>query len=157
MIGIYRIRRKETGKCYIGKSKNINKRWECHLNQLNANVHHNLHLQHSWAKNGKDAFEFEIIEECSLEELDAREEHWIGKEGYYNHADNSDRFIFRKMPTIDGATKNGYKFNDLISEGVLIANYDNLTVIGKKPVTSINNKKSSFWWEVQKMLEEDNL
>ena len=34
MIGIYRIKNKINDKCYYGSSKNIEKRWKTHLNQL---------------------------------------------------------------------------------------------------------------------------
>ena len=53
MIGIYYV-----------SSKNIEKRWRTHLNNLKNGKHHNVHLQRSWDKYGEDNFVFELVEEC---------------------------------------------------------------------------------------------
>ncbi len=39
MIGVYRIKNKINKKCYYGSSKNIEKRWKTHLNQLKNKKH----------------------------------------------------------------------------------------------------------------------
>lgn len=73
MIGIYGYRNKSNGKWYIGQSINITKRkWE-HLSQPSNSSPFDLLLQ----KEGKDAFDFIILEECEREELDEKEKHWI--------------------------------------------------------------------------------
>ena len=64
MIGIYRIKNLKNKKCYYGSSKNIEKRWRTHLNNLKNGKHHNDHLQRSWDKYGEDNFVFELVEEC---------------------------------------------------------------------------------------------
>jgi len=64
MIGIYRIKNLKNKKCYYGSSKNIEKRWRTHLNNLKNGKHHNTHLQRSWDKYGEDNFVFELVEEC---------------------------------------------------------------------------------------------
>jgi group I intron endonuclease len=64
MIGIYRIKNLKNKKCYYGSSKNIEKRWRTHLNNLKNGKHHNAHLQRSWDKYGEDNFVFELVEEC---------------------------------------------------------------------------------------------
>jgi group I intron endonuclease len=64
MIGIYRIKNLKNKKCYYGSSKNIEKRWRTHLNNLKNGKHHNVHLQRSWDKYGEDNFVFELVEEC---------------------------------------------------------------------------------------------
>jgi group I intron endonuclease len=65
MIGIYRIKNLKNKKCYYGSSKNIEKRWRTHLNNLKNGKHHNDHLQRSWDKYGEDNFVFELVEECN--------------------------------------------------------------------------------------------
>lgn len=65
MIGIYRIKNLKNKKCYYGSSKNIEKRWRTHLNNLKNGKHHNIHLQRSWDKYGEDNFVFELVEECN--------------------------------------------------------------------------------------------
>jgi group I intron endonuclease len=64
MIGIYRIKNLKNKKCYYGSSKNIEKRWRTHLNNLKNGKHHNDHLQRSWDKYGDNNFVFELVEEC---------------------------------------------------------------------------------------------
>jgi group I intron endonuclease len=65
MIGIYRIKNLKNKKCYYGSSKNIEKRWRTHSNNLKNGKHHNIHLQRSWDKYGEDNFVFELVEECN--------------------------------------------------------------------------------------------
>ena len=52
MIGIYRIKNLVNEKCYYGSSKNIEKRWKTHLNQLRNKKHINSILQRAWNKYG---------------------------------------------------------------------------------------------------------
>jgi len=65
MVGIYKIENIINKKCYYGSSKNIEKRWSCHKNDLNKNKHDNSYLQRAWNKYGKENFIFEIVELCS--------------------------------------------------------------------------------------------
>lgn len=60
--GIYKIVHRESGKFYIGSTKNFKSRWEKHKYALNANTHVNCHLQNAWNKYGESAFDFMIIE-----------------------------------------------------------------------------------------------
>ncbi len=70
-IGIYKII-SPTGKIYIGQSINIEKRWEGHK------IHNGIgpQLKNSYIKYGFESHEKEIIEECSLEQLNGREIYW---------------------------------------------------------------------------------
>ena len=78
MTGIYKIENKINGKVYIGKSKNIKKRWTGHICELNKNYHHNIHLQSAWNKYGEDNFIFEVLEECTEDVLSEKEIYYIG-------------------------------------------------------------------------------
>ena len=88
MIGIYKIENKINGKVYIGQSKSVEYRWWRHKKNLNANKHENQYLQNSWNKNGEDAFDFVLIEECLEEELNDKEIYWIQKYDSYNNGYN---------------------------------------------------------------------
>lgn len=60
--GIYRIVHIESGRCYIGRSGDIAKRWDAHIRDLTASTdHHSAYLQHAWNKYGANAFRFEVV------------------------------------------------------------------------------------------------
>lgn len=75
MIGIYKITKKSNGKTYIGQSNDIERRFQEHKYKTDIPI--DLAIQ----KYGSDAFTFEVLEECSLDQLDEREIYWIN---YYN-------------------------------------------------------------------------
>ena len=75
MIGIYKITKKENGKSYIGQSNDIERRIKEHQYKTD------LAIELAIRKYGIDAFSYEVLEQCSLEELDAKEIYWIQ---YYN-------------------------------------------------------------------------
>lgn len=76
--GIYIILNTKNGKVYIGQTVDIKARWYEHKRQLNNNFHFNAHLQAAWNKYGAKAFRFQVLEYCTVEQLNAREEHFIG-------------------------------------------------------------------------------
>lgn len=78
MIGIYKITKKENGKCYIGQSNNCERRFKEHQTKGSSS---RIPVDIAIQKYGKDAFTYEIIEECSIEELNQKEQYWIK---YYN-------------------------------------------------------------------------
>ena len=79
--GIYKIENKNTGKVYIGKSKDIYKRWKEHRAMLEKGIHHSVKLQRSYNKTkDKTIFEYSILEEVQDEsKLTEREDHYINK------------------------------------------------------------------------------
>lgn len=93
--GIYYIENQINNKKYIGQSNNIKDRWRRHISELNKNKHHNDYLQKSWNKYGENNFVFEIIEYCSIENLDDREQYWID---FYN---TMDRGFGYNLKTVD--------------------------------------------------------
>jgi len=60
--GVYQIINLVNGKCYIGSSVNIKKRWAEHIANLQRGTHHCQHLQRAWNKYGESNFDFEMIE-----------------------------------------------------------------------------------------------
>ena len=79
MIGIYKITNMINGKSYIGQSTDINRRWKREKDDsINTNSHsYDYPLMKAFRKYGIDNFNFEIIEECKIEELNQREMYWI--------------------------------------------------------------------------------
>ncbi len=78
MIGIYKIQNKVDNKIYVGQSVNIEDRWRHHLKDAGNDNNYFHNALHSY---GKENFDFQVLEECSIEELDSRECYWIN---YYN-------------------------------------------------------------------------
>jgi group I intron endonuclease len=83
MVGIYKIT-SPSNKIYIGQSVDINRRWAEYKN-MRCNTQPKL--KRSFEKYGVDKHIFEIIEECSKDQLNEREIYWgkhynvLGKEG----------------------------------------------------------------------------
>lgn len=76
--GIYAIVNKVNGKRYVGSAVNLAARWRFHRSMLAAGKHHSRKLQNSWAKHGRDCFEFYVIEHVSVKQmLIPREQVWI--------------------------------------------------------------------------------
>ena len=76
-IGIYKITNKNNGKFYIGSSKQIQRRWWEHQNDLNKNQHVNWKLQDAWNQSGASGFEFVIIENVDESQLLVREQFYL--------------------------------------------------------------------------------
>ena len=83
MIGIYKVTNKVNNKSYIGQSIDILRRFkEHHTNPFEENNPANKSIFYqAIRKYGIENFSFEILEECSIEELNEKEEYWIK---YYN-------------------------------------------------------------------------
>ena len=77
---LYEIKNTINGKRYIGRTCNIEQRWNRHRNDLNNGRHHSIYLQRAWDKYGEENFEFNIIDTCeTLEEIKSLEESYINE------------------------------------------------------------------------------
>lgn len=76
MIGIYKIT-SPTSRIYIGQSNNIKRRLKEYLDLKNSKKQ--IRLYRSFKKYGINNHIFEIIEECSFEELNERERYYQDK------------------------------------------------------------------------------
>lgn len=78
MIGIYKITEKNNPTIfYIGKSNDIQRRFNEHIQKTYKQSR--IPFDDYITKKGKDAFDFEILELCSIEELSEKEKYWIDK------------------------------------------------------------------------------
>ncbi len=82
MIGIYKITKISTGKSYIGQSNDIERRFKEHQTKGKTS---RIPVDIAIKKYGINAFTYEILEECSLNKLNEKEEYWIK---YYNTVQN---------------------------------------------------------------------
>lgn len=83
--GIYKITNKINQKSYIGKSTNIEERWNYHKTHFNYEKEYDKPLYKAFRKYGLENFIFEIIEILTeteyQEKINQRESYWIE---YYN-------------------------------------------------------------------------
>jgi len=74
--GVYKISF-GAGKYYIGSAIKLKSRNSAHKNTLKRGVSNCLKLQRAYNKYGKDLYQFEVIEFCSVDDLRIREKYWI--------------------------------------------------------------------------------
>lgn len=81
LIGIYKITNKINGKSYIGQSIDIVQRWRSHRIKAYNTAEYNYPLYRAIRKYGIENFTFEVIQECSKEQLNELEQYYIN---YFN-------------------------------------------------------------------------
>jgi group I intron endonuclease len=89
---IYKHTNKNDGSIYIGYSTySMEERWKEHLRDSHCVNHksYNTHFYNAIRKYGPDAFEHEVLEECSDELLDERETFWVE---YHNTYEDRDHY-----------------------------------------------------------------
>lgn len=75
--GIYKITNLENGMCYVGQSVNLIERWRQHIKRgIGAETPTRNKLYPAMLAIGVENFTFEVIEECSKDQLDEREDYW---------------------------------------------------------------------------------
>lgn len=135
ICGVYKIENLHNHKCYIGQSTNIYKRWNAHKNSIE-----DYPLYRAFRKYGIESFSFEIIEECTSQLLNEREQYWINHFDSYNNGYNQiDGLYSRIQPDwLDSAIAD-------LQEGLLtnieIANKYNVC---ENTIVSLNTGKSWF-------------
>lgn len=73
--GVYRIRNRQTGECYVGSAAKLNVRESGHWSMLRLGTHKNAKLTAAHAAG--QGLAFEVLERCPVAELLERENHWI--------------------------------------------------------------------------------
>jgi len=76
--GIYKITNQETGECYIGQAKLLNKRWQEHCKcGLGIDTPPGNKLYKAMLEYGLENFSFEVLEFCTAAELNEKEHYYI--------------------------------------------------------------------------------
>ena len=101
---LYEIKNKINDKRYIGQSIKVRSRLLHHINLLNKNEHPNKHLQNSWNHHGAECFTFKVLEYCTIEDLDKKEDYYIAK-----YKSNNSQFGFNYR--VDNKTNRGLKWS----------------------------------------------
>lgn len=130
IIGIYCIRNLINNKVYIGQSLNIKQRIRQHKSQLNLNKHTNSYLQRSCNKYGLSNFEFIIVKECTIDEIDKFEKYYIDK------YDSINKLYGYNL-------ESGGNLNKIISDEA--KNNLSKSHLGIKPSNNTKQKMSDTW------------
>jgi group I intron endonuclease len=89
MKGIYRIVNRKNNKCYVGRTINFSQRKRGHFNLLKNGKHYSAAMQKDFVA---EDFYFEILENCSDEDLIKLEEFYIEK---YNSVINGYNLLYK--------------------------------------------------------------
>lgn len=74
---IYIIQNTKTKHVYIGQAQDVRARWIAHKSSLRLGKHGNVHLQRAWNKYGENVFKFSVLEYCTVDQLNEREQHYL--------------------------------------------------------------------------------
>ena len=86
--GVYSITNTVTGKRYIGSTTKFSKRWREHKRNLTLKIHHSVKLQNSWNKHGEAVFKFEVLIECTPDDMLKYEQEYINQFDAVNNGYN---------------------------------------------------------------------
>lgn len=140
MIGIYGIHNTVNGKWYVGQSNNIRKRNLYELRNLRNGVFHydnsNHHIVDAWQKYGENAFEWVVLEECTIEQLDEREIFWIEKKDSYRNGYNQ---------TLGGGGSRGVVVSDETRRKMSLSSSGEKHPLWGKHRTAETKRKLSLW------------
>lgn len=91
--GIYKITNTINNKVYIGQSKNIYRRLTKHLSIARNGKYNHLHLYRAISKYGIGNFYVEVLEKCTVKDLDKLEYEYIQKYNSVNKGYNMTLYI----------------------------------------------------------------
>ena len=80
--------------CYIGQARDIKERWREHLKHgLGIDTPAGNRLYRDMNKYGIESFTFELLEECSINELNEKEKYYIELYNSYDAGYNNNKGI----------------------------------------------------------------
>lgn len=132
MIGIYSITCTATKECYIGQSIRIKTRWKEHQSALKCNKHYNYKLQEAYNQYGEINFVYKVLELCSKNELNNKEQYYIklynSFNNGYNLTEGGEDYKGVNNPMYGKSGKLSPRFKDIIyqldQKGNIIATYE---------------------------------
>lgn len=130
IIGIYKITNIENNKSYVGSSLDIIDRWYQHKASLLHKRHHSIKLQRAFNKYGENKFRYDIIEECNIDSLITREQHYIDLFDSYKNGYNS---------TPNAGNNLGMKHSDETKDKLRQLSTGNKNMLGKKHTEETKN------------------
>ena len=101
-VGIYSITNKINLHQYVGQSRNIEKRWQSHIeaSKNKSNRGYDYPLYRGFRKYGINNFDFSVLEKCEINELNEKEKFWISKlSPVYNQTAGGDYTVVPKKLT----------------------------------------------------------
>lgn len=151
MIGIYKIENTSNGKCYIGQSVNIESRWTYHRYHLAKGDHINTHLQRAYNKS-PESFEYEVLEECEIEQLNALEQFYI-----WLFNSTSNKFGYN----LDTGGKSGRRLSDETKAKISAWLIENAPMRGRRQTeeakAKISEKKRNPSEETRRKMSESHM
>ena len=131
--GIYLIRNTITGHCYIGQARNISNRIYSHLRStyLETETDYNYPLHKAIRKYGVDNFELEVLERCSYDNLNRREQYWISiydsRKTGYNQTNGGEQSGHSKKLSLEQAEQLKQLLRDNILSNTELAKQFNIS------------------------------
>lgn len=140
MIGIYLITNKINGRCYVGQSVDIIRRWRQHKEVAHREQ---APLYKAIQKYGIENFDFCVLEECSREELDSKEIQYIEQYNSYFCGYNQTRGGNQYSHNVKLSDVDFEKIVDLL-KNTTIPQKDiaELFSVGEDTISEINTGKS---------------
>lgn len=151
MIGIYQITNKYNNRKYIGKSTDLCNRWDKHISGLINNKHSNKYLQKDFNKYGYNGFTFEILDICTIEEINNLELDYISE------LNSNNDYNIIGLKSEKAIIQNSYIDNEII-EKIKEHIYDEYV-----PNQKINKFQNRFnltltnYRKIQEELKEENI
>ena len=151
MIGIYKIENLVNGKKYIGQSVDIEDRWRDHKWLANNSYSGKYPLYNAIRKYGLNNFDFSVIEECEINQLNDREIYWIKYYKTFIHQTDSQGYNLTRGGDGNKRLPQEYVnwFIELWNQGFTTGEIVNIT--GKDKHTVIQYLK---WYEDSYTVEE---
>ena len=144
---IYKITNDINEKVYIGQtSRSLEKRWHEHCKDIHRRTHEKRPLYAAMNKYGIEHFHLELIEECSLEDINKREQYWIEvyrsfKNGY-NATLGGDGTVYKDYDVIV-ATYKELGFINQTAEKLGIDTHTVVNALNAKNVPHLSGSEAS--------------
>lgn len=130
MVGIYKITNLLNNKSYIGQSNNIERRINEHFTSNSQEIDQII------KEVGKNNFSIEVLEECTVEELNDKEKYWIKfynsfYDGYNQTLGGQNEYYGRPILTVEDVKQIRQAYNNHESRQEVYKNYkDKITFEG---------------------------